>query len=73
MVRNLLNDYRLNRWLSDNNLELNILSGEDSVLQKKKKTALPPLTMNSTVATVESFRSLCTTISQALIYSRTLT
>ncbi len=55
-------------WCSLNNLELNTLktAGDDRGLQGKPPRS-PPLTiMNSTVAAVESFRFLGTTISQDL-------
>uniref|UniRef100_A0A8C9W7S9 Reverse transcriptase domain-containing protein n=1 Tax=Scleropages formosus TaxID=113540 RepID=A0A8C9W7S9_SCLFO len=55
-------------WCSHNNLELNTLKTVEMIVDFRRNTsALSPLTiMNSTVATVESFRFLGTTISQDL-------
>ncbi|KAK3535797.1 hypothetical protein QTP70_021110 [Hemibagrus guttatus] len=59
---------QLAAWCSRNNLELNTLKTVEMIVDFRRNTpALPPLTiMNSTVPTVESFRFLCTTISQDL-------
>ncbi|KAK3562672.1 hypothetical protein QTP86_005053 [Hemibagrus guttatus] len=59
---------QLAAWCSLNNLELNMLKTVEMILDFMRNTpALPPLTiMNSTVPTAESFRFLCTTISQDL-------
>jgi len=58
----------LSVWCSHNNLELNMLKTVEMIVDfTRKPPALPPLTiMNSTVATVESFRLQGTTISQDL-------
>ncbi len=55
-------------WCSLNNLELNTLKTVEMIVDfRRNPPALPPLTiMNSTVAAVESFRFLGTTISQDL-------
>ncbi len=55
-------------WCSLNNLELNTLKTVEMIVDfRRNPSALPPLTiMNSTVAAVESFRFLGTTISQEL-------
>ncbi|KAI7793933.1 hypothetical protein IRJ41_009315 [Triplophysa rosa] len=55
-------------WCSHNNLELNTLKTVETIVDfRRNPPALPPLTiMNSTVAAVESFRFLGTTISQNL-------
>ncbi len=55
-------------WCSLNNLELNTLKTMEMIVDfRRNPPALPPLTiMNSTVAAVESFRFLGTTISQDL-------
>ncbi len=55
-------------WCSLNNLELNTLKTVEMIVDfRRNPPALPPLTiMNSTVTAVESFRFLCTTISQDL-------
>uniref|UniRef100_A0A9J7YVU8 Reverse transcriptase domain-containing protein n=1 Tax=Cyprinus carpio carpio TaxID=630221 RepID=A0A9J7YVU8_CYPCA len=55
-------------WSSLNNLELNTLKTVEMIVDfRRNPPALPPLTiMNSTVAAVESFRFLGTTISQDL-------
>ncbi|KAK3510757.1 hypothetical protein QTP70_022468 [Hemibagrus guttatus] len=55
-------------WFSLNNLELNTLKTVEMVVDfRRNPPALPPLTiMNSTVATVESFRFLGSTIAQDL-------
>ncbi|KAK3523642.1 hypothetical protein QTP70_005833 [Hemibagrus guttatus] len=59
---------QLAAWCSLNNLELNMLKTVEMIVVFRRNTpAVPPLTiMNSTVPTVESFRFLCTTISQDL-------
>ncbi len=55
-------------WCSLNNLELNTLKTVEMIVDfRRSPPALPPLTiMDSTVAAVESFRFLGTTISQDL-------
>ncbi len=55
-------------WCGLNNLELNKLKTVEMIVDfRRNPPALPPLTiMNSTVTAVESFRFLCTTISQDL-------
>uniref|UniRef100_A0A9J7ZPZ6 Reverse transcriptase domain-containing protein n=1 Tax=Cyprinus carpio carpio TaxID=630221 RepID=A0A9J7ZPZ6_CYPCA len=55
-------------WCSLNNLKLNTLKTVEMIVDfRRNPPALPPLTiMNSTVAAVESFRFLGTTISQDL-------
>ncbi len=55
-------------WCSKNNLELNTLKTVEMIVDfRRNPPALPPLTtMNNTVAAVESFRFLGTTISQEL-------
>uniref|UniRef100_A0A8C1IM46 Reverse transcriptase domain-containing protein n=1 Tax=Cyprinus carpio TaxID=7962 RepID=A0A8C1IM46_CYPCA len=55
-------------WCSLNNLELNTLKTVEMIVDfRRNPPALPPLTiMNSTVAAVESFRFVGTTISQDL-------
>ncbi len=55
-------------WCSLNNLELNTLKTVEMIVDfRRNPPALPPLTiMDSTVAAVESFRFLGTTISQDL-------
>ncbi|KAI2666636.1 putative RNA-directed DNA polymerase from transposon BS [Labeo rohita] len=55
-------------WCSLNNLELNTLKTVEMIIDfRRNPPALPPLTiMDSTVATVESFRFLGTNISQDL-------
>ncbi len=55
-------------WCSHNNLELNTLETVEMIVDfRRNPPALTPLTiMNSTVAAVESFRFLGTTISQDL-------
>ncbi|KAK3526050.1 hypothetical protein QTP70_012885 [Hemibagrus guttatus] len=58
---------QLAAWCSLNNLELNTLKTVEMIVDFRRNTpALPPLNMNSTVPTVESFRFLGTTISQDL-------
>uniref|UniRef100_A0A7N8WMP4 Reverse transcriptase domain-containing protein n=1 Tax=Mastacembelus armatus TaxID=205130 RepID=A0A7N8WMP4_9TELE len=59
---------QLARWCSHNNLELNTLKTVEMVVDFRRNAPThPPLTiMNSTVALVESFRFLGTTISQDL-------
>ncbi len=58
-------------WYSLTNLELNMLKTVEMTVDFKRTPPppplpSPPLTMNSTVTAVESFRFLCTTISQDL-------
>ncbi|XP_051551973.1 uncharacterized protein LOC127439799 [Myxocyprinus asiaticus] len=59
---------RLAHWCSQNNLELNTLKMVEIIVDIRRNTpTLTPLTiLNSTVATVESFGFLGTTISQDL-------
>ncbi len=62
-------------WSSINNLELNTLKSVEMIVDfRRSLPALPPLTiMDSTVAAVETFRFLGTTISQDLSGTITLT
>ncbi|KAK3566940.1 hypothetical protein QTP86_006756 [Hemibagrus guttatus] len=56
---------QLSVWCSHNNLELNTLKTVEMIVDfRRNPPALPPLTiMDSTVAAVESFKFLGTTIS----------
>ncbi len=59
---------QLSFWCSHSNLELNMLKTVEMIVDfRRNPPAFPPLTiMNNTVAAVESFRFLGTTISQDL-------